>query len=78
MQSGDVIIFMTDGIIEALDSQNQLYSDSGRLDETIRKFPTALSTQAMVDAIINDVIAFGGERAQRDDDMTVVVARVLW
>jgi len=51
---------MTDGIIEAQNSQNQLYSDSGRLEETIKKFSLDLSSEAMVDAIINDAIYFGG------------------
>jgi hypothetical protein len=31
----------------------------------------------MVDAVINDAIAFGEEKAERDDDMTVVVAKIL-
>jgi serine phosphatase RsbU (regulator of sigma subunit) len=35
LQSDDILIFMTDGIIEAQDSDEQLYSDSGRLEETI-------------------------------------------
>ena len=87
LQSGDVIIFMTDGIIEAQDSEENYYSDSGRLEETIRIFTLDLPAEVMVDAIINDAIAFGGEKAQRDaksnarlrlsDDMTVVVAKVL-
>jgi len=86
MQSGDVIIFMTDGIIEAQANEEQ-YSDSGRLAETITKFTPDMPAEAMVDAVINDAITFGGEKAQRDaksnarlrlsDDMTVVVAKVL-
>ena len=31
LQSGDVMVFMTDGIIEIQDSTGQLYSDSGRI-----------------------------------------------
>ena len=77
LQSGDVLIFMTDGIIEAQDSEERLYSDSGRLENSILKFTPDMPAEAMVEAIINDAIAFGGEKAQRDDDMTVVVAKVL-
>jgi len=76
LQSGDVLIFMTDGIIEALDSEQRYYSDSGRLEETIGKFTLDLSAEAMVDAILNDVMNFGGDKATRDDDMTVVVAKI--
>ena len=77
LQSGDVVIFMTDGIIEAQDSEGKMYSDSGRLEESISQFTVDLSAEAMVDVILNDAMNFGGDKAQRDDDMTVVVAKVL-
>ena len=76
LQSGDVLILMTDGIIEAKDSNEQQYSDSGRLEETISQFTTEMSAEAIVAAIINDAIDFGGDRESRDDDMTVVVAKI--
>ena len=76
LQGGDVLIFMTDGIIEAEDSDEQLYEYSGRLEKTISQFTFNLSAELMVDAIINDAIDFGGEKATRDDDMTVVVAKI--
>ena len=68
---------MTDGIIEAQDSEEQYYSDSGRLETTIKQLTFTMSAEAMVDAIINDAISFGGDKTTRDDDMTVVVAKVL-
>jgi sigma-B regulation protein RsbU (phosphoserine phosphatase) len=77
LQTGDVLILMTDGIIEAMDSNGTMYSDSGRLEEIICQFTANQSADAMVDAIINDAIAFGGDKTARDDDMTVVVAKVL-
>jgi len=76
LQSGDVLILMSDGIIEAKGSEENEYSESGRLEQTIRKFTLDLSSEAMVDAIINDAIDFGGDKTNRDDDMTVVVAKV--
>jgi len=76
LQSGDVVIFMTDGIIEAQDSEEQLYSDSGRLEKTISQFTLDLSAEAMVEAVINDAMNFGGDKSARDDDMTVVVAKI--
>jgi sigma-B regulation protein RsbU (phosphoserine phosphatase) len=83
LQSGDVLILMTDGIIEAQagtrgkrsDGNGQQYSESGRLEETIRQFTQEMSAEAMVEAIINDAIDFGG-RDTRDDDMTVVIAKI--
>jgi serine phosphatase RsbU (regulator of sigma subunit)/streptogramin lyase len=83
LQSGDVIAFMTDGIIEVQglprfigDSEDRYYADSGLLEAAISQFASSLSAEAMVDVILNDAIAFGGEKAQRDDDMTVVVVKV--
>ena len=32
LQSGDVVVFMTDGIIEARDGEGLEYQDSGRLE----------------------------------------------
>jgi len=77
LQSGDVVILMTDGIIEAQDSEEQQYSESGRLEKTISQFTSDISAEAMVEAIIADAIDFGGDKATRDDDMTVVVAKIL-
>jgi len=76
LQSGDVLILMTDGIIEAEDSDGQSYSDSERLEKIISQFTQDLSAEAMVDAILNDVIRFSGDKTTRDDDMTVVVAKI--
>ena len=86
LQSGDVLILMTDGIIEAQDSEENYYSDSGRLENTILQFTQNMSAEAMVDAILNDAMSFGGDKTTRDakdnarlrlsDDMTVVVAKV--
>jgi len=77
LQSGDVLVLMTDGIIEAMDGNGTFYSDSGRLESTIKQLTLEMPASAMVDAIIKDAIDFGGERSARDDDMTVVVAKVL-
>ncbi|MBC8234504.1 SpoIIE family protein phosphatase [bacterium] len=76
LQSGDVVILMTDGIIEAQDSEENQYSDSGRLEQTISQFTLDMSAEAMVEAVLNDAMAFGGDKTQRDDDMTVVVAKI--
>jgi serine phosphatase RsbU (regulator of sigma subunit) len=40
------------------------------------QFAPSLSAEAMVDVILNDAMAFGGDSAQRDDDMTVVVVKM--
>jgi ligand-binding sensor domain-containing protein len=77
LESGDVVVLMTDGIIETQDGEGKPYSESGRLQETISGFTADMSAEAMVGAIIADAMDFGGGRDTRDDDMTVVVAKVL-
>jgi len=76
LQSGDVVILMTDGIIEVQNSAEQFYSESGRLEKTISQFTLDMSAEAMIDTIIEDAIDFGGDKESRDDDMTVVVAKI--
>lgn len=71
----DVVVFMTDGIIEAQDRQEKMYSESGRLDTILSHFGVEMSAAQMVDALINDAVTFSGEEDERDDDMTVVVVR---
>jgi len=77
LASGDVLILMTDGIIEAQANEEHDYSESGRLEEIISQFTQEQSAESMVNAIIDDVIDFGGDKTTRDDDMTVVVAKML-
>lgn len=87
LASGDIVIFMTDGIIEVQDNEGQLYSDSGRLEKTLLSLQVERSNpEAMVDAIISDAMNFGGDKSSRDtkdnarlrlsDDMTVVVVKI--
>jgi len=76
LQSGDMIIFMTDGIIEARDSEEQQYSDSGRLEETILQFTPDQSAESMVEAILNDAMDFGGDKLTRDANPNDVLISV--
>ena len=76
LQSGDVVVFMTDGIIEAHDAEGREYQDSGRLERLLEEFTLGMSAEAMVDAVINDAIAYSGEKAEQEDDITVVVVKV--
>ena len=78
LQSGDVVVFMTDGIIEAKDSNGQEYQETDRLRQVIGKFTADTPAEAMVSALINDATTFGaGMTAEEEDDITVVVVKVL-
>ena len=76
LQSGDVLVLMTDGIIEAHDAKGKEYQDSGRLEQVLGQFPSDMGADAMVDAVMEDVSAFSGEAAEQEDDITVVVVKV--
>ena len=78
LQSGDVIVFMTDGIIEAKDSSGQEYQDTGRLQQVLGGFTLETPAEAMVTALIDDATTFGANMtAEEEDDITVVVVKVL-
>ncbi len=76
LQSCDVVVFMTDGIIEAHDAQGKEYQDSGQLQQVLIQLSPEMSAEAMVDVVIDNVIAYSGETTQREDDITGVVVKV--
>ena len=51
LQGGDVVVFMTDGIIEAHDAEGREYQDSGRLQEVLTRFTPEMPADAMVNAV---------------------------
>ena len=78
LQSGDVLVFMTDGIIEAKDSDGVEYQDTGRLSQVLGSFTPDTSAEAMVSALIDDATTFGADMTtEEEDDITVVVVKVL-
>jgi len=76
LQSGDVVAFMTDGIIEITDSSGQDYAGSGQLEQVIGGFTAEMPPREMVDVLIDDALAYGRRKAEQDDYMTVVVLRL--
>ena len=78
LQSGDVLVFMTDGIIEAKDSDGQEYQETDRLSHVLAQFTADTSAEAMVFALLNDATTFGaGMTTEEEDDITVVVVKML-
>ncbi len=54
------------------------YQDTGRLQQVIGKFTSDTKAEAMVDALIKDATTFGADMtAEEEDDITVVVVKVL-
>ena len=68
------MVLMTDGIIEAHDAEDDMYGESGRLEQIVTGFSEDISAEAMVDVLIQDAIDYSG--GNREDDCTVLVAKV--
>jgi len=73
LQPGDVVLFMTDGIVEAMNAQRELFGFS-RL-EAVLKSCDKDSAQHIMDCIFDSVFEFMGD-VPPQDDMTLVVVRV--
>jgi serine phosphatase RsbU (regulator of sigma subunit) len=71
---GDMIVLYTDGVTEAMDTQETLFGEE-RLREVIAAQPDA-SAAEMVDAIIETVDGFMGAAPQADDITVFVVKRL--
>lgn len=74
LRPGDVLVFLTDGLVEAIDYQDEVYGRR-RLHESIRRHLDC-PTGVMAKQLLWDVRRFAG-LATRSDDITLVVVRVL-
>jgi sigma-B regulation protein RsbU (phosphoserine phosphatase) len=75
-QPGDIIVFFSDGIVDAENSQGEMFGTE-RLTTLLQRHPTAtLSAQDTVQAILDAVTQFQSGTEHFDDE-TVVVLRAL-
>ena len=76
LESGDLLLLMTDGITEPRNAEGVMYEESGRLYEVLSSIPAdMLIEEEVVDTIVNDVEAYTADEEQ-DDDITQVAVRV--
>ena len=75
LQSGDTVVFYTDGIIEAENKAGEMY-DTERLEQIMKRMNSTMSSEKVIEAILQDVSDFAGSSEQYDD-MTVVVVKKL-
>jgi sigma-B regulation protein RsbU (phosphoserine phosphatase) len=73
LQTGDKVVFYTDGIVEAMNEQEEIYGFE-RLQEVI-KSSRVDTAEALMNEVIASVDEFAG-RAPQHDDITVIVVRV--
>ena len=75
LESGDLLLMMTDGITEPRNAKGIMYEESGRLNEVVSSISVDMPIEEVVDTIINDVEAYTADEEQ-DDDITLVAVRV--
>jgi len=75
LNSGDYVIFYTDGITDAMNQAEDLYGFD-RFGETIKDANSDISADEMIQHIMQDIQFFVGD-AEQFDDMTVVVLRYI-
>ena len=74
LQSGDLVILMTDGIIEPIDEHGIMYADTDKLDTLLSNLPDHVPLNGIIDQIINDAKKHA-DNAQQQDDITVIAIR---
>jgi ligand-binding sensor domain-containing protein len=75
LESGDILLFFTDGIPETQDNNDQFY-EYKRIKQLLAQMDTAaLSAPQIKDLLIADARSFANH-APQNDDMTVVVVKV--
>ena len=76
LESGNVVVLFTDGIPEAQNRSKEFYGEK-RLHTLIELLNVShMSAEAIRDAILQNVAAFTG-RATQQDDMTLVIVKIL-
>jgi serine phosphatase RsbU (regulator of sigma subunit) len=73
LASGDVFLFFTDGLSEAMNAASELFGES-RLQAVLEQ-SEALTTEELRERILEEIRVFVGDEAQHDD-MTLVILQV--
>ena len=75
LESGDLLLLMTDGITEPRNAEGVMSEGSGRLNEVLSNIPVEMVIEEVVSIIINDVEVYTADEEQ-DDNITLVAVRV--
>ena len=76
LKSGDLLLFMTDGITEPRNEEGKMYEESGRFHRLISNLSQDLSAKEIVGSVIDDVLTYMIDPKDRDDDITLVAVKV--
>ena len=73
LNSGDTLIFHTDGLIEALNTEGEMYGTE-RFKQSVSQMPENFRAEEIIQHIVDDVHKFVGD-AEQYDDLTIVVIK---
>ena len=72
MKEGDQLVFCSDGIIEAMNEEGELFGFENTSETILQGGQQQLSVEDLMHHLLNTVATFSGDRVQ-DDDQTVIV-----
>ncbi|MFL6193915.1 MAG: PP2C family protein-serine/threonine phosphatase [Thermoanaerobaculia bacterium] len=75
LAAGDLLVFYTDGLVEARNDNDQEYGDA-RLQRAIARAAGSRTAREIRDAVLGDLSNFKGDKEQIDD-LTLVVVRIV-
>jgi serine phosphatase RsbU (regulator of sigma subunit) len=75
LQSNDILILFTDGVVEAKNIKEELWGFE-RMEQAVRNLPQSLTAKEMGETLFAEANKFA-RTAKQHDDMTIVVVRVL-
>jgi serine phosphatase RsbU (regulator of sigma subunit) len=73
LYSGDLVIFYTDGVVEAMNKKGKMYGFERFLE--VIKNNNGLDAEIFMEKLIDDINSFVG-KAEQHDDLTIVVIKV--
>jgi sigma-B regulation protein RsbU (phosphoserine phosphatase) len=73
LESGDLLVFYTDGVVEAMNKKEEMYGFERFLE--VVKENRGLETEKFLQQLIDDINSFVG-KAEQHDDLTIVVIKV--
>jgi sigma-B regulation protein RsbU (phosphoserine phosphatase) len=74
LDAGDVFLFFTDGLSEAMNGSSELFGERRLRDVLEKVIATESDEDELKDRILGELRAFVGDAAQHDD-MTMVISR---
>jgi len=77
LQKGDAIILMSDGIIESIDEDGVMYAETNKMEKLLQGVTADTPASEIRDRLVNDAIQHGADEDLRDDDITVIVIRMV-